>query len=278
MHWIETYHLQIAAVVAVIILLTVGRAPLLTVAGNSAVLLWLAFTVTIVCGLVLGYALSGIVAWLTHLSGIGGAVIGSVGAVVALWMGWHAVGLVVALIRDVADRKPDGDARTAALWVPTLLPAGWSAVWGIVSNPRGLGTGITAAVMAGITIFYAHRVVKAALAGKSMRKAWRWFAAAVCLLAGLVMIPLLAYVDAQATGWRALPAWGLTLARIALGAFGFALLVAAAIDIKDKVPDKQVRAFLRFGLPVLVLFGALAWGYLSGDGGTGLHTLTGSLR
>lgn len=275
MTWIRDNYLQISAVLGVIIMLTVGRAQLLPAVRNSTPLLWLAFVVTVACGLVLGWALSDVVSWLTHLSGGAGAVLGSIGALIALTLGWHAAYLLVALIRDVADKKPDEEARKAALWVPLFLPAGWSGVWGIVSHPRGLGTGVVAAVMAGITIRYVHRIVKAALAGKTGKKAWQWFAAAVCLLGGLVMIPLVTYVDTQASHWSALPAWGLTMARIVLGAVGLALLIAACVDIKDRVPDEAVRAFLSYGFPVLTLFGLLAVGYFGGHAHDGLQILTG---
>jgi hypothetical protein len=278
MKWIEQYHLQIAAVLGVLIVLGVGRAKILPAVRSSALLLWLAFVVTVFCGLVLGWALAGVVAWATHLSGTVGGIAGGIGALIAVWLGWHAVFLLVALIRDVADKQPDEDARKAALWVPLFLPAGWQAVWGIVSHPRGLGTGITAAVMAAITVVYAHRVVKASLTGKSGRKAWRWFAALACLFAGIVLIPLLAYVDAQAAHWAALPPWALVMGRIILGAVGLGLLVAAFVDIKDKVPDAAVRAFLAYGLPVLALFGLLTIGFLGGHAHDGLQVLTGSVR
>lgn len=277
MNWIVTYHLQIALVLGVLIVLGVGRAKILPAVRQSSLLLWVAFVVTVVCGLVLGWALTGVVAWATSLSGSIGGVVSGVGGVIALWMGWHAVHLLVALIRDVADKTPDEDARKAALWVPTMLPAGWQAVWAILSHPRGLGAGVTAAVMAGITVVYAHRIVKAALGGKTARKAWKWFASAVCLFAGVVLIPLVVFADGMASHY--LPPWAVLMARILLGATGVALLVAAFIDIKDKVPDVGVRAFLAYGLPLLVLFGSLFVGLVNQHAHDGLrHATTVSVR
>lgn len=274
--WINGHLPQLTALVMVAILLTVGRAKLLPGVKQNKALLWLAWLVTVVCGLILGYALYGVVGWITSLGGTLGGIVGSLGAVVAMWLGWHAAYLLVALIRDLADGTPDDDARKAALWVPTMLPAGFAAVWGVVSHPRGVGTGLVAAVMAGITVVYAHRIVKAALSGKSGRRAWRWFAALVMLLAGIVMIPLLAYVDDRAA--TVLPGPWLVASRVVLGTAGVALLIGAMVDIKDKVPDAAVRAFLAYGVPVLFLFGALALSAVQDHSGTGLTQMTGSMR
>jgi len=277
MNWIVTYHLQIALVLGVLIVLTVGRAKILPAVRQSALLLWVAFIVTAICGLVLCWALIGVVAWATSLTGSIGGVIAGVGGIIALWLGWHALALLVPLIRDVADKVPDEDARKAALWVPTMLPAGWQAVWAILSHPRSLGAGATAAVMAAITVVYAHRIVKAALAGKTARKAWKWFASAVSLFAGVVTIPLVAFADGMAVHY--LPPWAVLMVRIVLGALGVALLVAALVDIKDKIPDAGVRAFLAYGLPLLVLFGSLFVGLVSQHAHDGLqHATTVSVR
>lgn len=275
-NWIDSHLAQLTALGMVVILLTVGRAKLLPGVKQNKGLLWLAFAVTAVCGLILGFALFGVVGWLTGLGGTFGGAVGSIGAVVAMWLGWHAAYLLVALIRDLADGQPDDEARKAALWVPTFLPAGFAAVWGVVSNPRGIGTGLVAAIMAVITVVYAHRIVKAVLAGKNARKAWRWFAALVMLLAGIVMIPLLMYVDDRAA--EVLPGQYLIAFRVLLGTVGLALAIAAAIDIKDRVPDAAVRAFLAYGVPVLFLFGAMAIATATDHSGTTLTVLTGGMR
>jgi hypothetical protein len=274
--WISTNYLQITGVLAVVILLGVGRAKILPGVRSSPLLLWLAFVVTAVCGLILGWALVGVMAWMTSLPSLFGSVIGSIGAIVALALGWHAVYLTIALIRDLADKTPDEKARSAALWVPTFLPAGWTATWGIISNPRGLGTGITAAIMAVMTVLYAHLIVKEVLKAKTAPRAWRWFAALVMLLAGLVMIPLLVFADAQAA--LHLPGKLMASIRILAGVAGIALLVRAIKDIVDRVPDVHVRAFLAYGLPLLFAFGAAAAAWLSGNAESGFELLTGSAR
>lgn len=274
--WIESYWPQITGVIAVAILLAVGRSKLLPGVRGSALLLWLAFAVTAVCGLILGWALVGVMAWVTSRPSLFGAVIGSIGAIAALILGWHATYLLIGMIRDLADKTPDEMARRAALLVPTFLPAGWSATWGIISNPRGLGSGITAAIMAVITIVYAHLIVKEALKAKTAPRAWRWFASLVCLLAGLVMVPLLVFLDAQAAGWAA--PWVMTMARILAGVLGFALLVRAVKDLVDRVPDAHVRAFLAYGVPLLFLGGAAAAAWLSSSADSGLDLLVGSAR
>lgn len=276
MNWIEAHYLQITAVLAAMILLAVGRGKLLPKVKNSPFLLWVAFIVTAVCGLVLGWALADLVSWVTDLPSLLGSAVGSIGAVIALILGWHAAFLMVALVRDVADKQPDEDARKAALWVPTFLPAGWSAAWSVASNPRGLAGGIAAALMAVITIAYLQKIVSAALAGKNGRKAWKWFAAAACLLAGIVMIPLVVFLDAQASSW--LPAAFVTAGRVLLGVTGIALGVAAFADITDKVPDAYARAFLAYGVPLLFLFGSLGAAAIGGGAENGLELLSGSAR
>lgn len=274
--WLSDNYLQITAVLAVMILLGFGRAKILPGVRGSALLLWLAFLVTAACGLILGWALVDVMAWVTSRPSLFGAVIGSIGAIAALILGWHATYLLIGMIRDLADKTPDEMARRAALLVPTFLPAGWSATWGVISNPRGLGTGITAAIMAVITVVYAHLIVKEALKAKTAPRAWRWFAALVCLLAGVVMIPLLVFADAQ--GGEHLPGKLMTSLRLLAGAAGLALLVPAVKDIVDRVPDAFVRAFLAYGVPLLFAFGAASLAWLSGNAESGFELLTGSAR
>ncbi len=272
MQFIQNNQAQIIALFVVVILLAVGRKPLLGKTRGSKPLMWVAFAVTALCGLILGFALRGVMAWLIGLDGVAGLAIGAVGALVACWAGWHAVGMLVDLIRDVADQTPDEDARKAALWIPTLLPAGAQAVWSIVTNPRGLGTAITAIIMAAITVAYVGIVNKKALQGRTAAKAWKWFAAVVSLLGGLVAVPLVLYLD----GWlgQIAPAWQ-TGARVITGTVGVALGVAAVVDIADKVPDQHVRNFLRFGLPTLIAFGAVAVGFITSGATNGGEVLNG---
>ncbi len=277
MQWINSHLGQITGVLAVAILLGVGRNKILPSVKANKGLLWTAWIVTGICGLILGWALSGVMGWLTGLDSVFGATIGAVGAIIALILGWHGVYLLIALIRDLADKTPDDDARKAALWVPTFLPAGISAVWGIVSNPRGLGTGVTAAVMALVTIVYAHMIVTAALKGRTGAKGWKWFATLVCLLAGVVMLHLVLFIDGVAADH--LPGSWLIAARTLAGVLGLALGVAALKDLlADKQPDAYVRTFLRFGLPLLLTFGTLAVTTVSGHASDGGQILVGTFK
>jgi hypothetical protein len=272
---ITTYQAQIIAGLGAVILLTVGRAKLLPKVGGSKLALWAAFVVTVVCGLMLGWALHDVMLWLTGLRGPA-VVVGQLGAIIAMLLGWHAVAMLVALIRDLADGRPDREARSAALWVPTFVPAGWAAVIGLISNPRSLGSGIVSAILAGITIGYCIRIVKTALQGRTGAVAWRWFAAGVCLLAGVVMIPLIAYMDATLAGWVS-PAT-MTIIRAAGGVTGAALFVAAIADIADRRPDQHVRNALMYGMPLLFLLGSWAVSAISGGAGNGLELLTGTVQ
>ncbi len=272
MQWINSNLNQILGLLVVAILLTVGRKPLLGKTRGNKPLMWLAFAVTTICGLILGWALAGVMGWVVNLDNLAGATLGPVGALAAVWAGWHAVAMLVDLIRDVADQTPDEDARRAALWIPTLLPAGATAVWGIVTNPRGLGTGLAAAAMAAITAAYVGVIIRKALAGKAGSKPWKWFAAIVSLLGGLVLTPLVLYVDGWLGGFGG--QWQ-TGARLLAGVLGLSLGVAAAVDIADKVPDRYVRAFLRFGLPMVLAFGAVAVGFITSGATNGGDILTG---
>jgi hypothetical protein len=276
MKWIENHLDQIVGVLAVAIILTVGRAKILPAVKRASWLMWVAWAVTVACGLVLGWALLDLVRYLTGLGSLAGSALGSIGALVALALGWHGVYLLIAMIRDLVDRTPDEDARKAALWVPTFLPAGVAGVWGIVTNPQGLGTGLTAAAMALITLIYTHLIINAVLKGKTGAKGWKWFAAGVCLLAGLTVTPLLLFLDGLAADH--LPGQWLVAIRVLIGVTGLGLAIAALVDIADRIPDKCVRAFLRFGLPIVITFGALAVSFLTGHAADGGAVLTGGMK
>lgn len=265
---------QIVAALGAAILITLGRSPLIPKVRNNKWLMWVAFAVSALAGLMLGYALAGLMSWIVGFTGAG-AVLGSLGGIIAVALGWFAIKKLVAMIRDLGDGIPDEAARSAALWVPTLAPAGWAAAWGIVSNPNGIGTGLVAAIMAGITIGFVRSIVKEALASKKHQTAWKWFAAAVCLLAGLVMVPVLLYLD----GWVAgtFPEY-VTYVRVLLGVVGFALAIAALHDISDKVPDGFVRTFLQIGLPVLIAFGTVGYALITDSASNGVEVLQGTFK
>lgn len=267
--WFDAHLLQLVGVAIVLILLTVGRKPLVNRAKEHKFLLWFAFLVTIACGLVLGWALRDLAAWVTSLPGTLGGVVASIGAILAIIAGWWSIELTVKAVRDVMDGTPDEDARKAALWVPTLAPAGLTAAWQIVTHPRGIGTGITAAIIAVISLIFLWKTNKAALAARNHPLLWKWFAVAVSVLAGILMIPLLAFADAQVAS-RTGGDWS-TAFRLLVGAAGVALLIAAIADAWPKaakgektiVPDGGVRTFAALGVPALVLCGALAVGFIS---------------
>jgi hypothetical protein len=266
---------EIILVLGVIVLLTVGRSKLIPKARSSGLALWTAFIVTVICGLVLGYALHGVVSWFTHLHGHG-AVFGYLGSLIALTLGWWSVEMLVHLIRDLADGRPDGDARRAALYLPMFLPAGWAAVGGLISHPQSLGAGIVAAIEAVITVVFLHMINRSALAGQNHTKAWRWFLVPVNLLAGVVMVPLILFADATLARYVSGPV--MAGSRILGGVFGLALLVAAIADISDRIPDRHVRTFLAFGLPLLFLFGSLAVAAVHGGADNGLQLVLGASR
>lgn len=267
--WFGAHLLQLVGVVVAVILLIVGGKPAVERAGEHKFLLWLAFIVRIVCGLILGWSLHDVAAWVTSRPGTLGGVVSSIGAILAIIAGWWSIELIVKLIRDVADGTPDDDARKAALWVPTLAPAGLTAAWNIVEHPHGIGTGLTAAVIALISLVFLRKTTKAALSSQKHHLPWKWFAVAVCVLAGILNIPLLAFADSQVAKYGG-GQWS-TAFRLILGAIGLGLAIACIVDAwpkkakgeKTVVPDGGVRMFAAFGIPTLVLFGALAVGFVS---------------
>lgn len=275
MNFLDNPWVLVAGVGVAIALHVIGVKALAPKTSQHPAALWTAFAVEAIAGLVLGVALYRVMSWLTSLSGAG-AVLGAIGSIIALTLGWQAVKMLVAMFRDLADGKPDAEARKAALWVPTLIPAGWAAVVGLVSNPRGLGGGIVAAIMGAITLGYCFSIIKEALKSKKHQKAWLWFAAAVSLLAGLVLITLIAYIDDALSNWLSGGAMGSL--RVIGGAIGAALGVAAIADFVDKRPDEHVRRFAMFGLPLLYLFGSLMAAWLGDNASSGLDLISGSIK
>ncbi len=282
--WFTANWPQMVGVASVIIVLVFGRKAILPRVQESKFLLWLAWLVTAACGLVLLWSLIGVMRWLTSLPGTLGGVVSSIGAVVAVAAGWWSAKMLVAMVRDLADGVPDEDARKAALWHPLLAVSGLQAVWGLVQNPRGIGTGITAAVIAVISLVAIRSIVSAALKGKKGETAWKWFACAVCLLGGILNIPLIAFADTQIQQYA--PEQVSSAFRILAGVLGAALLLAGIADLvpkRDKgekrmVPDGFVRNFLLWGLPALFLFGSVAVGTFAGNGESGGQILIGSVR
>lgn len=270
---------MIIGVGVVIILLTVGRKPHLKLMHGNAGAKWTAFSVSTFCGLVLGFALKGVVSWLTSLKGAG-ALPGSIGAIAALTLGWWAIYMLVGMIRDLADKEPDKEAQQAALWVPTLIQGGWGAVTGLISSPMGIGRGLTAAIMAAITLVACFKINGAALKTKNHRAQWNWFAAAVSVLAGLVGIALLAYIDDVLADY--LSGKVMFGVRILGGTLGIAFGIAALVDwfqkdpqTKKRTPDEHVRRFGYAGIPLLYLLGSASIAWLFSSANSGLDGVTG---
>jgi hypothetical protein len=269
--WFSNHLWQILCIVAALIIVGFSR-PLVDRVKDHKVLLWFAFVVYLGCGLALGAGLFAVVRWATGLSGTFGGLVSSIGAILGIIGGWWGFSLTAKAARDLGDGVPDNEARRAALLVPTLAPACFAAAWSIVRHPSGIGTGITAAVIAGISLLFLFGISKSVLKAQKHPLFWKWFAVAVHVLAGLLMIPLLAYIDAQIANHLG-PDWSLAF-RVTVGAMGIGLLIAGIADVwpkKDKgetkpVPDKWVRGFASLGVPALVLSGALAVGFVVDHG------------
>lgn len=281
--WLNQHWWQLVLVAAALILLA-GTRKVVDRARDHKVLLWFAFILRIVCGLVLGAALYEFTKWLTGLTGTFGGVVSSIGSIIAVIGGWWSMTMLVKLIRDVADGVPDEDARKAALVIPTLGPACLSAAWAIARHPTGIGTGITAAVIALVSLLFLRSIVRSALSSAKHQLLWKWFAVAMSALAGILMIPLLGYLDAQIAEHTA-GHWSEAF-RVLVGVTGVALLIACIADAwpkKDKnektiVPDGGVRAFAAIGVPALVLCGALAVGFVGDHAEEQGNILVGAVR
>lgn len=263
MSWFTNHLYEIIGFFFALILLIGGKVAI-SRANDHAVMLWFAFIVRVITGLIFGASLFRLTQWVTGLSGTFGGIVSSVGAILAVIGGWVAAVMTVRLFRDLADGRPDGDARTAALWVPILGPACFSAVWQIITSPRGIGTGITAAIIAIISVIALHQVIKSCLKATKHELFWKWVAVTVSALTGILMIPLIMFADSQVAAYASSQIT--TGFRLILGAVGLTLLIAAVADAwpkknkneKTVVPDGWVRAFAAYGVPVLFLFGAMA--------------------
>lgn len=237
---------------------------------------WFAFALMVFSGLCLAVALVPVVRWVTHLGTLGGilAFAGNVGAIIALWFGWDGVARSISVARDLADGVPDEEARKGALWIPTFLPAGGAAVATLLQNPRGIGSGITAAIMAGITMAYVFIIVKRALASTKHKTFWKWFAFAICFIGGLVMVPLITYLNGVLPGY--LPGDVMNGLRLVVAVAGVALIAVGSLDIIcDGEPDKWARNAAVFGLGIVLSFGGIGVAAMSGIASTGAGILQG---
>lgn len=237
---------------------------------------WAAFGAYVIGGAALAVALTPIVFKITKLGSLGGlaSVLGNIGAIVALALGWQGVAMGVSVTRDLFDKVPDHEARTGALWMPTLLPIGGTAVAGIVSNPQSLGQGVTAALMGAITLAYVFMITKRMDAAVGHKNVWNWLAFATHVLGGLVLVPLIAYTDTAILS--NLPAPFSLIFRIGIGLSGLAAVGAGVFDIYcDGEPNKLARIGATYGLGVTFIFGGLAWVALTGAATTGAGFLDG---
>lgn len=238
--------------------------------------LWTAFVLYAVGGLAMAVAMIPFINWLVGLGGRAGlsAVVGNLTAIVTLALGWHAVAMLVSMFRDLMDKEPNHEARVAALWVPTFLPIGGAAVLQLLQNPQGVGQGVTAAIMGVITLIYAFMIVKRADAAREHKSRWNWFAFAVLILAGLVIIPLIAYADTALIA--KLPGAIKTIVRVALGVAGLGAIAAGIADIwVDRVPDKYARTAAVYGIGAVFVFGGIAFSAITGATTDGASFLNG---
>jgi hypothetical protein len=237
---------------------------------------WASFIIYIIGGLALAWAMVPFIYWVIRLGGGAGlnGLVGNFTAIVTFALGWHSVAMIVSMIRDLADKQPDHEARSAALWVPTLAPIGITSVFALLQNPQGVGQGITAAIMGVITLIYAGMIVKRCDDAQQHKNKWNWFAFAVLVLAGIVIIPLVAYVDTALIGQ--LPSVVRTIVRVALGLSGLSLIGAGIADIWiDRSPDVHARNGARIGIALVFVFGGIGWQAMVGATADGASFLNG---
>lgn len=236
---------------------------------------WASFIIYFLSGVILSVAMIPFFRWLIGLAAshnLGGQIVGNLTAVASLALGWHAVAMLVSVIRDLADKTPDHEARTGALWIPTFLPIGIASVMALVKNPSGVGQGLAAAAIGVITLIYAAMIAKRADAASDHKNKWNWFVFVVYLLAGLVIIPMFSYANGSLISM--LPAAMATLLRVFIGITGIGLLIAGVADIwVDRVPDAFARAGARFGIGMTAVFGGLALAAIGHGLATGFSTM-----
>lgn len=237
---------------------------------------WVAFGCYVVAGVALTVAVTPIVTALVSWGGGDGlgAIVGNVGAVIALALGWQAIAMTISVARDLFDKTPDHEARSGALWIPTFAPIGGAAVAQVVKNPQGLGQGITAAVMGVVTLVYVYQIIKRMDAAKNHKDVWNWLAFAVCVLGGLVLIPLIAYTDTVLSG--ILPGVLMGFIRVGAGLAGLFLLFIGAYDIVcDGEPNNKARAAAIGGVGITFVLGGIAIGAITGSWADGAGFLNG---
>lgn len=232
---------------------------------------WASFVIYIISGVALAIAMVPLVIWLIgKLGSVGTFFVGTA----TLALGWHAIAMITSVIRDLFDKVPDHEARTGALWIPTLVPVGFAAVVALLRNPQGLGQGLTAAAMALVTVLYAYMIVKRMDAAQEHKNKWNWAAFAVLVLAGITVVPLYAYADTALISH--LPGPIATLVRVVVGLLAVSALIAGIADIWfDSVPHKFARAAAVFGLPGVLVFGGIAWTAITGATQDGASMLNG---
>lgn len=242
---------------------------------------WFAFGLSLVAGLLLAAFLIPLMLWVGKL-GSWGVVAAGIGTIVTVLLGWQAVYLVIAAIRDLMDKTPDEEARKAARWVPTFLPVGGTAIVSLVSNPRadGFGLGVnvlTAVIVSAITMGYTFKIFKAVDLGKNGKNGWKWFAMVIAFLAGFIHIALFTYADGLLANF--IPGVWMNVLRAVLGFAGLLLFIVGLHDIfKDGLPDKFVRRAGVFGVPLVTLFFSLGVSLLSENANSTIQLLSAGLR
>jgi hypothetical protein len=232
---------------------------------------WAVFVIMAVAGLALVWGLLPAIRWVTGGLNFGGF---ALGGIIALTLGWHGVAMGTSVIRDLADKVPDEEARQGALWGPTMFVGGGAAVIDLAQNPGGVGSGFSAAVMATITLIYVFMISNRALAAQKHKNGWLWYAFAAMVLGGLVMAPLVAFLDGWLSG--VLPGDFVTAIRTIAGMTGVVLIGAAVWDfVCDGVPDKYARIGAVLGVPLAVAFGAIGIAVMTGSATNGAELMSG---
>ncbi len=238
---------------------------------------WFAFGLSVLAGLLLAVFLIPLMRKIGSLGGLG-VVPAAIGTVLAVLMGWQAVYLIIAAIRDLMDKTPDEEARKAARWVPTFFPVGASAIATLVTHPRadGFGLGVnvlTAAIVSSITMIFTFKIFKAVDAGRQGRSGWKWFAAGVAFLAGFIHVALVSYVDGMLAD--VLPGPWMIAIRTSGGTLGLVLLICGLVDyFRDHIPDAYVRRAGVFGVPLMVLYFSLAVAAISENANSTIQLLS----
>lgn len=279
MGWIDANRLYWGAFV-IGLMLSAGATVFETAKGakRPKFVMYMAFSLALAAGLCFCVALFPMIRWLTTRAASGGALLASIVTISTVWVGWQAIYMLIAMFRDIADKKAGSkDALKAARWVPTLLPIGAPAFISLITHPRtsGFGLGLsvaTAAIVSLMSVIYTFMIFNATDAANTQSVFWKRFCLAVAILAGIIHIAAINYADTMLSG--VVSSGTMAWLRAIAGLGGAVLILCGLRDwAVDNEPDKWSRRAGVYGIPLVTLFFSLGVSLFSTTSSSGLEQI-----